>query len=127
MAFDSAECPRLGQSVLLGNGVRVRLRLAHFSDLGAIAELIQCHGESLANLHPERLVQFDPRRRYVVCARALVDGTERLAGLGAIDLVAPPGEPEMLICDPEFGEDLPHVLARVLRGAAQASVRAHAA
>jgi len=127
MAFDSAECPRLGQSLLLGSGVRVRLRLAHFSDVGAIAELIERHGESSANLPSERLVQFDPRRRYVVCARALIDGAERLAGLGAIDLVAPPGEPEMLICDPEFGEDLPRVLAGVLRAAAQASMRAHAA
>ena len=34
----------------------------------------------------DHLVQFDPRLRYVLCACALIDSSERLVGVGAIEL-----------------------------------------
>jgi hypothetical protein len=127
MAPDPTKSPRLGQILLLRSGVCVRLRLAHFSDIGAIAELIRRHGEPADDLRPERFVQFDPRRRYVVCALALIDGSERLVALGAIDLAGAPPEPDVLIADPEVDEELPRVLHQVLCAAAETSARGHAA
>jgi hypothetical protein len=105
----------------------VRLRLAHFSDVGAIAELNRRQRESVPDLRAERLVQFDPRRRYVVCAIALIDGAIALAGVGAIALAGEAAAPEVLICDPEFGQELCHVLREVLCAAARASPRVDAA
>ena len=127
MPIDPIKSPRLGQILLLRSGACVRLRLAHFSDIGAIAELIRRYGASGRDLSAEGFVQFDPRRRYVVCALALIDGAERLVGLGAIDLVAAPAEPEVLIFDPEVGEDLAGALNQVLCAAAEATARGHAA
>lgn len=111
----------MGHALLLGSGVCVRLRLVHFSDVRAIGELIAKHGPPADNLAAERLVQFDPRRRYVVCAMALIDGAERLVGLGAIDLASRPAEPEVLIFDPEVGDELPRLLGQVLCAAAEAT------
>ena len=127
MPVDPTKSPRLGQILLLRGGVCVRLRLAHFSDVGAIAELIRRHGGPADDLRAEGFVQFDPRHRYVVCALALIDGSERLVGLGAIDLARAPAEPDVLISDPVVGEELPRVLHQVLCAAAEASARGHAA
>lgn len=127
MAENTNRSPRLGQTLLLSNGVRVRLRLAHFSDAGAIGELIRGHAEPAIDLSAERLVQFDPRRRYVVCAMALIDGAERLVALGATDVAPGPCQPDLLIFDPEFGEELPDVLHGGLCAAAEATARARAA
>jgi hypothetical protein len=126
MAANTSRPARLGETLLLRSGVRVRLRLVHFSDLGAIAELIDGHGPS-GGPSAERLVQFDPRRRYVVCAMALIDGSERLVGLGAIELALGAAEPEVLIFDPYVGEELSVVLRDVLCAAAEAAVRTRAA
>lgn len=138
MAFVFTPSPLLGQTFPLGDGIRVRLRLAHFSDRAAIADLLNRQGPQGAP-NPriaERLVQFDPRRRYVVCACALIDSTERLAGVGAIDLdPAAATEPDLLVIDeelagardPQFSEALTGLLWGALVGAAQASARARAA
>ena len=127
MATDLTRPPRLDQTLLLSSGHCVRLRLVHFSDLDPVADLIRRHGEPSGQLSAERLVQFDPRRRYVVCAMALIDGAERLVGLGTVDLVSGPGEPETLICEPDIGQELPDLLRQVLCAAAQAGIRARAA
>ncbi len=83
-----------------------------------------------------RLVQFDPRRCYVVCACALIGSTERLVGVGAIGMTDDGvGEPDVMIVDPELSEATdPQVSEAVtgllwgaLVGAAQAAARARAA
>ena len=130
--------PLLGKTFELAEGVRVRLRLAHFSDWPSIAQLIIDHGAEPAQAGAEarRLVQFDPRQSYVVCACALIDSTERLVAVGAIDLTtAVAGEPDVLIVDPELAqittdqvsEALTGLLWGALGGAAQAAARARAA
>jgi hypothetical protein len=130
--------PLLGQTFPQADGVHVRLRLAHFSDRRMIAELLARHGRdaALQDGLAERLVQFDPRRRYVLCACALIDGTERLVGVGAIDLDADGGgDPDLMVVDSELGgaadplltEALTGLLWGALVGAAQAVVRARAA
>jgi hypothetical protein len=121
MAYEPVRAPRLGHALLLRSGVCVRLRLVHFSDVRAIGELIARHAAPTEDLAAEGLVQFDPRRRYVVCAMALIDGVERLVGLGAIDLATRPPEPEVLIFDPEVGDELPRLLRQVLCAAAEAT------
>jgi hypothetical protein len=116
----------LGQTLALDGGLRVRLRLARFSDAAAIRALNGRHGAS-PGLRAERLVQFDPRRRYVVCATALIDSTEQLVGLGAIDLDAQAADaPDLLISDPRAGDAVAHLLWRCLVDA-RAAARSRAA
>lgn len=137
MASDFNPGPLLGQIFQLAQGVDVRLRLAHFSDWPAIAELMAHQRTELtpAVAGARRLVQFDPSRCYVVCACALIDSTERLVAVGAIDLTDDGVEPDVLIIDPELAEltDAPvsealtGLLWGALVGAAQAAARARAA
>jgi hypothetical protein len=128
--------PLLGQTFPLGDDIRVRLRLAHFSDRRAIAGLLAHHGPELQDGLAGRLVQFDPRRRYVLCACALVGGAERVVGVGAIDLDQDEfGEPDLLVvdsevpgaADPLITEALTGLLWGALVGAAQAVGRGRAA
>lgn len=130
--------PLLGQTFRLAEGVDVRLRLAHFNDWPAIAKLMTHQGAEFAQAAQEsrRLVQFDPRRCYVLCACALVNSTERLVGVGAIDLTADgAGEPDVMILGPglaeitdaQVSEALTGLLWGALVGAAQAAARARAA
>jgi hypothetical protein len=89
-----------------------------------------------ATADARRLVQFDPRRCYVLCACALIGSTERLVAVGSIDLTPDSaGEPDALIVDPEMAEitdpqvseALTGLLWGALVGAAQAAARARAA
>ncbi len=75
-----------------------------------------------------RLIRFDPRRRLVICATALVGSREWIVGIGAIDLVAP-GEPhpDTVVVDAEQTEGLDELLTRALLGRASAIVRSRAA
>ena len=98
----------LGGSFTLDDDVRVRLRLARSSDSAMIRDLVARVG-SRRELQLARLVHFDPRHRAVICATALIDSTETLVGVGAIDLDGT-GEPEVVIVD-----------ARALPGAAGAA------
>lgn len=138
MASNFISGPLLGQTFPLSDDVRVRLRLAHFSDRPKIAALLArqpregAPNEGLA----EQLVQFDPRRRYVLCACALIDGAERLVGVGAIDLDHHEvSDPDLMVIDSEVDavaeplvtEALTGLLWGALVGAAQAVVRARAA
>ena len=127
--------PLLGQTFPLADGVRVRLRLAHFSDRSAIADLLGRHSLDGARDDGEadRLVRFDPRRRYVLCACALIKSTERLVGVGAIDLRAEPVEdPDLMVIDPEVwagrqAEALTELLWGALVGAARSVAQGRAA
>ena len=138
MASSFTPGPLLGRTFPLAKGVGVRLRLAHFSDWPAIAELMTDQSAGIAQAAPEarRLVQFDPRRCYVVCACALIGSTERLVGVGAIEMTADgAGEPDVMIVDselaeitdPQVSEALTGLLWGALVGAAQAAARARAA
>lgn len=138
MASRPAPSPLLGQTFPLAEGVDVRLRLAHFSDWPAIAQLMTHESADVSPGAPDarRLVQFDPRQCYVLCACALIDSAERLVGVGAIDLTADgAGEPDLLIVDPELAtatdpqvsEALSGLLWGALVGAAQAAARGRAA
>ena len=106
----------------LPRGPRVCLRLARISDLAGIAELVSQAG---AELDPLELVRRDPRRRVVLCAAALVDGAQRVVGVGAIDVSA--SEPDLLVVDEGITEGLTELLGGALAGRAEALRRARAA
>src|SRR5258708_7739610 len=130
MASNVNPSPFLGQSFPLADGLRVRLRLARATDVAAIAELFSRRGQSVTvdELEAGRVVQFDPRRRYVVCATALIDSAERLVGVGAIDLDRHEvGEPDLLIFDPSVGGPVGELLWDALLGAAEVTARDRAA
>jgi len=110
----------LGSSFTLDGGVRVRLRLARTSDSALIRGLVARVGTPAAELELARLVHFDPRLRVVICATALIDSTETLIGVGAIDLGGT-GEPELLIVDAEYSQALTELLTAALKGRATAA------
>jgi hypothetical protein len=75
----------LGGSYPLHDGNRVRLRLARGSDARALVELVRRASDAPPDeLAIRRLVQFDPRSRFVLCATALIEGRETLVGVGSI-------------------------------------------
>ena len=114
----------LGSSYRLGDGTRVRLRLAAPSDGPRIAALLA------PDLAVQRLVRFDPRRRVVVCAAALIEGAEVLVGVGAIELSAEGHQqrkPDVLVIAPEAPAGTAELLSGALIGRAQALARGRAA
>jgi hypothetical protein len=118
----------LASSYLLPRGPRVRLRLPQLRDVPAIRELLRSQGQEPEDLEAARLVRFDPRRRLVICATALIDARERIVGIGAIDLE--PGhqtQPDTLVVDAELTDGLDGLLARALIGRAAAVARTRAA
>ena len=115
--------PLLGESYELGEDFRVRLRMARSSDLLPIRALLASkHREPEAEV--TALVQFDPRRRCVICASALIDSTETLIGVGLIELDGDDAAmPRVLIVDPRYprvAELLTHALIARARQAARA-------
>ena len=93
-------------------GPPVRLRMAGPSDREPVTALLERRGLPAGELEVRRLLAFDPVRRHVLCALAPLDGTEVLAGFGAIDAGA--GAPDELVTDERFGPGLADVLVRVL-------------
>lgn len=92
--------PRLDRTYVLDDGQRVRVRLARSSDAAPIRELAARRRFDADPLEVARLTRFDPRRRLVICATALIGVRDTLVGVGAIGLA--PGddfEPETLIFD----------------------------
>jgi hypothetical protein len=89
----------------------VRLRLAGPSDRDAVRDLLARRGLEAGDLELRRLLAFDPGRRHVLAAFALLEGHETLVGVGAIDN----GEdaPDILVVDARVNA-LSHVLGRVL-------------
>ncbi len=116
----------LGHVYTFQNGLTVRLRLARTSDAGPIGGLLARHGVDAPDLAAARLVHFDPRRRYVVCATALIGGTETLVGVGAIELAAT-ARPHILVCDEEHADEVAPLLTRALLDSAGLTRRSHAA
>src|SRR5947209_20576720 len=124
-SFDRA--PLLGESYRLENNFRVRLRLARSSDIGPIRQLAEsAPGPPRLELVP--LVQFDPRRRCVICATALIDSAERLVGVGSIDLDGDSStEPETVLVAGEHAEEIAALLADALRFRAAHAAQSRAA
>jgi hypothetical protein len=94
----------------LPSGLRVRLRLTRSSDRTGICSLLE-GGSGPGGLEPIALTRFDPRRRLVVCATALLDGHETVVGVGSIELGAP--APDVLIAD-ERADGVGDLVARAL-------------
>jgi hypothetical protein len=69
------------------------------------------------------VMRFDPHRRVVVCATALVSGAERVVGFGAVDLQSR-GAPATVVAEPEHGRELTALLRRGLRARARPSAAA---
>ncbi len=106
----------------LSGGLRVRVRMARSSDRHGIRDLIERAG---AGVEPIHLVHFDPRRRIVVCATALLDGHETVVGVGSIERGA--ASADLLIADRRAegaGELLAGVLAERAAVVARNRVRA---
>lgn len=118
----------LARSYALPRGPRVCLRLARPRDAAGIAELFWTHGLEPDDLEVARLVRFDPRRRIAICATALVDGAERVVGVGAIDIDdGAPGLPAMVLVDEHLTQGLEQLLTDALVGRANVLTRGRAA
>ena len=106
--------PLLGDSYLLEYGCRVRMRKARSSDLMSIRDLL-ARLRSGDGVELESLVQFDPRRRCVICATALIDSAETLVGVGAIDLEGDGlPEPDTLLVTDQHAEQIAELLVGAL-------------
>jgi uncharacterized protein (DUF58 family) len=116
----------LGHVYTLQDGLPVRLRLARSSDAPAIRWLLEAQGLNSADLDLARLVHFDPRRRYVVCATGLLDSTERLLGVGAIGLDGATN-PDLLLVGEEHADEVAPLLRQSLVRAAEMLRRSRAA
>lgn len=116
----------LGHAYRLEDGAWTRLRLARISDVNAIAELLEHQAPGAGHLDARRLVQFDPRRRYVLCATGLFNSSEVLLGVGAIEFDAPL-EPDLLIVAEHYRDELGPLLMRALIDAAGVIGRSRAA
>lgn len=131
MARDFDPGALLGRSYPLAEGLRVTLRMAHSSDARAIRRLLaRRSGGEAGPIELARLVRFDPRRQLVLCATALIDGGERLVGVGSIALErngAEPPQPELVAVDPEVAPSVASLLAGALIGRVQALSRDRAA
>ena|SRR5437763_4973630 len=119
--------PLLATSYDVGDGLRVRLRMARGSDLAPIRALIE-RRDGTRELDLHSLLQFDPRRRCVICATALIDSAETLVGVGAIDLDGDgPAEPDTLLVAHEHAEAIAELLAGALVARAIHAAQARAA
>jgi hypothetical protein len=87
-------------------------------DVIAIRALLERQGLDVDELELARLVRFDPRRRAVICASALVGLTETIVGIGAIDLDAL--MPDTLLVDDELTDGLRELLSTALLSRASA-------
>lgn len=126
MAESFASGALLGHIYKLEGGLQVRLRLARSSDALAIRHLLTAQGLDSADLDLARLVYFDPRRRYVICATALLDSTEQLLGVGAITLDGAT-TPDLLLVGEDHAVEVAPLLWRSLVRAAEIIGRSHAA
>jgi hypothetical protein len=119
-AFDPGAM--LGATYRLSSGVRVRLRLAAPSDAARLRQLMEARGLDSGGLEVARLTRFDPRVRVVICAASLIDGSERLVGVGAIDLDGT-DSPDLLVSDEDVAPGAGRLLAGALVGRAQVLAR----
>jgi hypothetical protein len=119
--------PLLGETYKLDEDFRVRLRMARSSDLVPIRALL-ARTPGARELELASLVQFDPRRRCVICATALIDSAETLVGVGAIDIDGhAAAEPDTLLVSDEHAEEIAELLAVTLSARAAEAAHARAA
>jgi hypothetical protein len=97
----------------LPRGPRVCLRLARRRDLAGMADLYARQGIPVHDLSLARMVSFDLLSRLVLCAAALIDSTETILGVGAIELDRPT-EPTLLVVDRQQTDGLTELLAGAL-------------
>jgi hypothetical protein len=111
----------MSRSYPLPRGPRVRLRIARPSDRAGVIDLLARERIELEELERYRLFSFDPRRRLVICATALIGATETVVGVGAIEL-GPDArtEPDLLVIDETLTDGLGELLAAALTGRASA-------
>ncbi len=109
----------------LPGGLRVCLRLARIRDRDGVRRLCEDRDLEIDELELARLGGFDPRRRLVICATALIGSAETVLGVGAIDLAAD-ADPWLLVADDRI-EGLGPLLADALLGRARALLRSRAA
>lgn len=98
----------------------MRLRMVTPRDAAALTALLRARGLDPEELEVGRLVRFDPRRRLVVCATALIDSREVMLGIGAVELEPyhQNARPYLLVVDREQTEGLDTLLERALVGRA---------
>jgi hypothetical protein len=118
---------------ILPRGPRVCLRLARVRDLAGIEDLFMRQGLFPSQIELARLVRSDPRKQVVITAMALVDSTERILGVGAIqvDALQSDGstdpEPSLLVVDDELTDGLEELLRNALTARARTLARSRAA
>ena len=83
-------------------------------DTAAIRAFLAEQGLGIDAFDLARLVHFDPRRRAVICASALVDSREVVLALGAINLDAP--GPDLIVTASESPDALRELLVDALWG-----------
>jgi len=83
-------------------------------DGAAIRAFLAEQGLGIDALELARLVRFDPRRRAVICASALVDSREVVLALGAINLDAP--GPDLIVTAADSPTALRELLVDALCG-----------
>jgi hypothetical protein len=118
---------------VLPRGPSVCLRLARVRDLAGIEDLFMRQGLFPSQIELARLVRSDPRKQVVITAVALVDSTERILGVGAIQVDAlevhggTDPEPSRLLVDDELTDGLEELLRNALTARARTLARARAA
>jgi hypothetical protein len=97
----------------LEDGLRVRLRLARPGDQGPLVALLSRLGFAPSEAALLDLVRFDPQRREVVCATALIGGRERILGFGALELEPRAGS-ATVVADPAHAPEVNRLLRRAI-------------
>jgi hypothetical protein len=126
MSFGRDPQALLGGYHVIQRDLRLRLRLARSSDRDAIQRLIDAHGNGGVEFQLGSLVHFDPRRRYVLCASALIDSTETVVGLGVIEFDGEDASTPSVVVDPRYPE-VAELLSQALSARAREAARARAA
>ena len=106
----------------LGDGVRVRLRLARPGDELPVGALLGRLGYTASEPELLSLVRFDPHQRAVICASALIGARPHVIAFGAIDLNAPRAQATVVV-DPAHAAEV----TGLVRVALEARADAHAA
>ena len=128
MVDGSASGLLLAHSYPLAGGDRVRLRLARQRDAEGIRELLKREGRDAGELDIARLIRFDPRRMFVICATRLIEAREVVIGVGAIALgEAATAEPDLLVVDQQRGAGIEDLVRGALVSRALAASRPRAA
>jgi hypothetical protein len=117
----------LARTYVLPGGTRVTLRLARVRDRRGIEDLFSREGHGLTRLELERLLRSHPRERLLLCATALIDGTETVVGFGTIGLDRADATATLVVTDTEQAPGVGSLLGEALLGRAEALVRTRAA